>query len=160
MFVNEFLHLSISSLVCSVMLHPSLLYMVSFIYMLEIVFCSVYYPENQLCQSSGLHFFNWPWKSCLQLWYLRCQACASSLTTPCLRSSAPCPVPPLLRSFATVPDLYFSTLHHCVNISFFMEFFFMTTIYIKLWLHCERIKLAIAAWSVREWLSQTKQSCS
>lgn len=29
-------------------------------------------------------------------------------------------------------------------------FFFITTIYIKLWLYCAKIKLAIDAWSVRE----------
>lgn len=29
-------------------------------------------------------------------------------------------------------------------------FFFITTIYVKLWLYCAKIKLAVAAWSVGE----------
>lgn len=73
-FSYSLLHFSLSSLVCRSMLYPNTFY----VYYIKFLssFC---YPWHRFCLDPGLHFLNWPLKSCLMLQGLHCWSCACSL---------------------------------------------------------------------------------
>jgi len=137
------LHLSFSSLLCSSVLHPDLLYVIYGFYACQILrLCSFSYLCKWFCLAPALHFFSWSLTNCLQPRSLHCQAYASSLLIPYPYSSVPHPASPLLSGELLLYQTCISLLYIIMlvaSISFYIEQLCVPAISIKMWSYHTKI---------------------
>lgn len=114
MFANKFLNLALSSLVCSSMLYPNLIYVVPYIHV-RYYFFILFITLKPVLFSLKCAVLQ------VTMGELSIARVSQSVySVPYLFLSYACiplhPMSPLLKASAILPGLYFSTLYHCVRV--------------------------------------------